>query len=196
MKFTANNAFFLIFRELIAYEEFCDDLEKASAGTLGSSRRHTITGPERVSYGSSFKKVAGTGAPLSRSRGAGFKLDSVRDDESELDDGAFAHRNVERWYTREASPKQRREFDNVFDSLQQFKLTNSVDHDFNPRRKGIVPGVEVVDDEFGPRTSDSVIRLSGTRSGAHSPGRGRDRYARYGTNSLSYESPRIGESTR
>ena len=175
-------------RDLISYEEFCSDLEKASTGsTLDASRSLRRAGnryADRTVHSTSIRHSS------HRNRV------SPRDDFSDVDDvpEPFAHRNVSRWYTREASPKQRREFDNVFESLESFRQSHASDAAANRRGSGgAVPGINLDRiDEFAPKVSDS-IRLGGA-IGVPSPTR--SRYSRYGGNSFSMESPRLGDSVR
>ena len=180
--------------ELIAYEVFCGDLEKASTGTVmeasrsmrrSNGRSHTA---DRTAFSSSIRRST------QRVR------HSPRDEYSDIDDTAdtFNRKNVGKWYAREASPKQRREFDNVFESLEEFRQSNSVDPIAGRRSgSGIVPRInsnDFDDDDFGPKVSDS-IRLSGTAAlGARSPGR--NRYSRYGSTSVSMENSQFGDSIR
>lgn len=170
--------------DLVAYEEFCSDLEKASTGALDSSRslrRSSIAATaDRTAFSSSIRRS--TQRPRA----------SPRDDYSDIDDAVdtFAAKNVGKWYAREASPKQRREFDNVFESLEQFRQSNAE----TERGRSSIPRVTADFDDFNPKSSES-IRLSGAVGfGANSPAR--NRYSRLGNTSMSMESPRYGDSQR
>lgn len=78
------------------------------------------------------------------------------DAETGVDD-TLSTSNVKTWYMRHASPKQRREFDGVFDSLRQFKESNSVDLSSSTRRSaGINSGRGRFDD-----VEESTIRMDG-----------------------------------
>ena len=167
-----------IVRFLISYEDFCDDLEKAadiSQSRFGTSQR-----------GRNTLSRSGTPGTIGGSRGRIQRTINRRDDYTEVDEPepAFDSRNVERWYSRAASPKQRREFNSVYDSLKQFKDSNSIDVDpgnnwDHSRRIGtLAPRISVDDftprdDDYtsGPKPSDSVIKVGGLS--AYSPARTR-----------------------
>ena len=182
----------------------------------GDTRRSYGTGgADRTSYSASIRRSL----PQHQRGLQGHTGYSPRDEYSDLDEkqagvvGAgtdpFGNRNVGRWYAREASPKQRREFDNVFESLEQFRQSNAAadptadrrgstgNYGYNNTGNGIVPRINMSADfdDFGPKTSDS-IRFSASGLGI---GGGGNRYSRYGSSghsntgiSMSMESPRYG----
>lgn len=82
-----------------------------------------LSSPGLVCY-EDFCHVAETSA-----RGAGADRATTaagRGMRDAYDDGeALSHSNVDRWFTREASPKQRREFTGLYDTLRAFKAANS-----------------------------------------------------------------------
>lgn len=176
--------------ELIAYEEFCADLDKASTSSLGDSSRSIrrsaagLMSADKTTFSSSIRK---------------YSLRPARDEYSDLDDvpdDPFAPKNVGKWYAREASPKQRRQFDNVFDSLEQFRQSNTAaDPIYDHRTGGAATRYGIADyDDIDPKPTES-IRLSGT-SGLGGQFPARSRHSRYGAAGASMESPRYGDSTR
>jgi hypothetical protein len=106
----------VLFRSsLISYEDFCGDLELAATSSEGGASRK------------------GNRVTDALNRASNQRSSRVEDDDSAVDDALSAN-NVKTWYTRHASPKQRRDFDGVFDSLRQFKESNSVDLSSYSRR--------------------------------------------------------------
>jgi hypothetical protein len=94
---------------LISYEDFCGDVELAAASTEGGVSRR------------------GNRVADALNRASTQRFSRAEEDADSAVDDALSANNVKTWYTRHASPKQRREFDGVFDSLRQFKESNSVD---------------------------------------------------------------------
>lgn len=130
--------------QLVCYDDFCSVLDSESRALAS---KNGING----------------GGSLRGSR-------SAPDYDSGGDSSALAPSNVDRWYSQEASPKQRKEFSNLYDSLRAFKSAQNDDHvrgsmSLDPGSDG--PGL------FPPRVSDS---LSFTRSLPYPPA------SRYGSN--------------
>ena len=93
-------------REMVSYDDFCRVLE--TANTNGPSYGTDFGGSQTPGGGNGFT----TSTPHTQQTNPKLSL-SV--------DAPLASSNVERWLTHEASPKQKREFNNVYDSLKSFK---------------------------------------------------------------------------
>lgn len=144
-----------------------------------------LSSPSLVSY-EDFCHLLETSA---RGVGAASAVGGMRGARDSHEDGeALSQANVDRWYAREASPKQRREFSSLYDSLRAFKAAHS-DRGSREFASGSFQGREVpitLDEGsyydggnsgglFPPKPSDS---LSFRSSGALRPPLGSGRYSR------------------
>jgi hypothetical protein len=171
-------------RHLVCYEDFCTALERHAAAEGGqplyslSSARHDQDARGRT-----------------RLRDSG-RLDDLRASARLYDtyeDSPFSSQNIEKWYHQDATPREQRDFERVYGSLDKFKAKMDPEDDPLPRRSNSF---------HPPRPSDSVsrLRLDKTTTGmfahSHSWDRDRDRggiATSFGNSSQ--ESPRYGNTS-
>lgn len=113
--------------QLVCYEDFCDVLEAEAraAGPLGDRDRDRDRERDTRDRGRERERDIDRDRDSSWGVGRGrssreYDRDRAADWDAEADP-ALQSSNVERWFSREASPKQRREFNELYDSLRTFK---------------------------------------------------------------------------
>ena len=152
---------------LVVYEDFCRALDSAEVAINRTSN------PE---------DSAAVGRRKGFVYGSGF--DGLRTSRTEVDDTdhALSADNVDRWFKSEASPKQRRDFTNVYESLQRFKGQQEASRTFREFPSDLEDGSELA----GPRLSDSLSfgrPPASTRYGAERSSWTRDSWDRDGDTS-------------
>ena len=122
-------------RGLICYEDFCKAIESGDDRFDLTSTRKT----KGFVYGSGFD---------------GLRSSVKYEDEDA--DAALSQPNIEKWLKVEASPKQRREFTNVYESLMKFKSAQSDPRGMRDYVTDRDDGSEVDYNLTGPKLTDSI----------------------------------------
>lgn len=122
-------------RSLVCYEDFCKAIESVDDRLdLGSTRK-----TKSFVYGSGFDGLRSS---------ARYEEDDV--------DTALSQPNIEKWLKVEASPKQRREFSNVYESLMRFKSAHSDPRGMRDYIADREEGSEMDYNLTGPKLTDSI----------------------------------------
>jgi len=137
-------------RGRVCYDDFCAVLEAEARAGMGLGQGQGAGGGYGYGYGSG----RGLG-------GGGGRGDSGYHGSGEDGSGALSAGNVDRWYSREASPKQRRDFGELYESLRAFKNVHGDGAGSGGFGRGSIsldPGSEGPDRDRGlypPKVSDS-----------------------------------------
>lgn len=164
-------------RHLVCYEDFCTALERHAASELAEPL---------YSRASARPEIDPRGR--SRLRDSG-RLDDLRASARLYDtyeDSPFSSQNIEKWYHQDATPREQRDFERVYGSLDKFKAKMDPDSDdLSSRRSSSF---------HPPRPSDSVsrLRLDKTSTGMHSHSWEKDRSGGIAT---LFESPRYSNTS-
>lgn len=135
-------------KALIVYDDFCRAIESSLDRTLLDTTVFTKSKKGSFVYGSGYDG-------LRSSRGNNYNTTTSSSNDYDNSDPNLAPRNVERWLRSDATPKDKRDFSKVYESLQKFKQSQSnIIRDF-PNE--LEDGTETaIGGGFGPKLSESI----------------------------------------
>jgi hypothetical protein len=112
-------------RSLICYRDFCRDIEDAAANQYGEATYTNRSARRGVdAFGRSRDVLRSRD---SRDFGTGYNNYNDRRDEDQI----FSSTNIEKWYSRDATPREQEDFKRVYSSLDKFRSSLEED-DFLP----------------------------------------------------------------